>query len=113
YARHGQDIVGVLLLSELEARQGWLLQFLMTLPDAPNGTSEQLVVSALQTLQAENCHFLSFGVAQIEELGEIIGLNIFSAWLGRLAFKAAKRIFHLDRRRRYWRKFQPHKERSY
>jgi lysylphosphatidylglycerol synthetase-like protein (DUF2156 family) len=113
YARYQEHLVGVLLLNRIEARQGWLLQLMMTTPEAPVGTSELLVMSALHTLQREDCHFFTFGVAQCGELGEIIGLSRFSDWLARIVFKGAKRIFHLDKRRRYLKKFQPQKEASY
>jgi len=113
YAQHGESIVGALLLNQVEVRQGWLVQFLMTTPEAPIGTSEQLVISALNTLRDEGCHFLSFGAAQGQKLGEIMGLGIISAWLARTAFKVFKKVFHLDKRRRYWRKFRPHTEPAY
>lgn len=113
YARQGDQIVGTLLLHRVEARHGWLVQFLMTTPDAPQGTSEQLVMSALNNLQTEGCRFLSFGAVQIESLGEIIGLGWLFEKMARILFKIAKKMFHLDQRRRYWRKFQPQKEPSY
>lgn len=113
YAHQGERLVGVILLHQIEARKGWLLEFLMTTPDAPLGTSEQLILSVLKSLQTENCRYLTFGVVQGEELGEIIGLKTFSAWLARMIFKSAKRIFSLHGRRRFWRKFHPETEPSY
>lgn len=113
YAKHDEKIVGVLILHQLEARRGWVIQFLMRTPDAPIGTSEQLVISIAEILHAEGCSFLSFGVAQRENLGEIKGLSAFSEWLARTVFKLAKRLFHLDRRRFYWQKFQPKAEPCY
>jgi len=113
YAKCGEMIVGLLILQRLEVRQGWLVQFLMSVPEAPKGTSEQLVIVALNRLRNEGCRFLSFGVAQVENLGEIEGLNVVSEWIVRTVFKVAKRMFGLDRRRRFWRKFQPQKEPSY
>jgi lysylphosphatidylglycerol synthetase-like protein (DUF2156 family) len=113
YAKHEGKIVGLLILHSLEAREGWLVQFLMTVPGAPKGTSEQLVVAPLSQLRKEGCRFFSFGVAQKENVGEIEGLNTLSEWIVRTVFKIAKMMFHLDRRRRYWRKFQPQREPSY
>lgn len=113
YAKHGENIVGVLQLNKLEARQGWSLHLVMTVPSAPMGTSEQLVLSAINALKEEGCHFLTFGISQAENLGEMQGIGICSEWIARSVFKLAKRVFHLDTRRRFWRKFQPQKENSY
>lgn len=113
YAEHCGRVVGVLLLNELQARKGWVLHLLMLIPEAPLGTSEQLVVSTLEKLEKEKCHFLTFGIVQAEKLGEIIGLNPLSSWIARMAFVCLKRLFGLDKRRRYWRKFKPTQEHSY
>jgi len=113
YAKQHDRVVGVLLLHRIEARHGWLIQLSLTTPDAPIGTSEQLVTTVLETLREEGCHFLAFGIAQIEQLGEIAGLNKLAEWVARMVFKAAGRIFHLDRRKKYWSKFQPQTEPSY
>lgn len=113
YAKHGNDIVGVALLNHVESRQGWSLHLLMTTPDAPLGTSEQLVLSVINALREEGCGFLTFGIVQKEELGQIEGVGLFAQGLARSFFKVAKRVFHLDTRRRFWRKFQPQNEKSY
>lgn len=113
YAKQKDKIIGVLSLNQLEARQGWVLNMLMTTPDAPGGTSELLVISALETFCREGCHFLTFGATPSEQLGEIIGLGKISTSLARTIFKMTKKIFHLDGRRKYWKKFEPESERSY
>lgn len=112
YAKKGDDILGVLLLSELRAKRGWLVQLVMVKPEAPNGTSELLVTKVIECLREENCHFLAFGIAQIESLGEVIGLGKVSTWLARFVFKTSKKVFSLDGRRKYWQKFQPSADRS-
>jgi lysylphosphatidylglycerol synthetase-like protein (DUF2156 family) len=113
YAEQGDKIVGALLLNRLDIRQGWLLYLLMVMPDAPGGTSEYLILSALDMLAAEQCHSFSFGASAAEQLGQIVGLDKFSSWIARTIFKASKRIFHLDNRRKFWKKFEPHNERSF
>jgi lysylphosphatidylglycerol synthetase-like protein (DUF2156 family) len=112
YAVKGGHIVGVLLMNQLEAKKGWLMQLLMTTPEACNGTSELLVTAVIETLRKEGCRFLAFG-ATASEFGEIIGLSKPSTWLARGAFKIAKKIFSLDGRRKYWQKFNPQSERSF
>jgi len=113
YALEGEKMVGMLMLQRIEAKQGWLVHFVMSIPEAPKGTSENLIVSTLQVLHDENCHFLTFGVAQNAAIGEIIGLGKFSQWLTRFVFRASDKMFHLDRRRKFWCKFQPQTEKTY
>lgn len=113
YAKQGEQIVGVLALNQLQERGGWMIHHLMALPDAPNGTSEMLVVSVLELLAKEGCHFFSFGVTPAEKLGEISGFGTFSTRLTREAFKVARKVFHLEGRKKYWEKFQPQSERTF
>lgn len=113
YAKNEQGIVGVMILQQMEARQGWLVQFLMKTLDAPKGTTEQLVISALNVLRDEGARSLSFGVSQNKRVGEVQGLGKISEWIVRIVFNISQKLFHLDRRRRFWRKFQPEGEPSY
>lgn len=107
YAQHEEKIVGILLLNKLDAREGWLVNLVLATPDAPVGTSELLISSVLKTLREEGCHFITFGVAQSEELGEIKGFGRVSKFIARSVFNLAKKIFRLDARRKYWKKFRP------
>jgi lysylphosphatidylglycerol synthetase-like protein (DUF2156 family) len=113
YAVQNDRLVGAIFLNRIEVHQGWLLYLLMATPDAPGGTSEYLVLSTLDKLEEEGCHYFSFGVSAIENIGKIVGLNSFSAWVARIGFKIAKTIFPLDNRRRFWQKFEPHNLRSF
>lgn len=113
YAKYNNKVIGVVLLHQIEARQGWLVQLLLTSPDAPNGTSEFLVSSTIDILRKEGCSYLSFGAALKEEIGTIQGLGKPSCYLARLIYRGAKKIFPLDGRRKYWKKFSPEPEPSY
>lgn len=110
YAVWKDQIIGVALLHEIKARRGWLLQLILTIPDAPNGTSELLVSTCIDILRAEGCQFLSFGASLRKELGIIRGLGSFSTLLARAIYKGAKRAFPLDGRRKFWQKFSPESE---
>lgn len=107
YALQGDKIIGIAIITRLEASQGWLLGRLMTLPDAPNGTPELLVVSLIETLKQEHCPFLSFGVTPSKELGKIEGLNKATTWITYFGYNTARFFFHLDRKKTFWKKFQP------
>lgn len=108
-----QKIIAVALLSRLDAYEGWLLKFLIIMPETPRGTSELLMTSILEILKKEECHFLTYGMVPAENLGEIIGLKKISSWVVKIIFKTAKWIFHLDQRKLYWQKFHPKIEPCY
>lgn len=114
YVKKGDSIVGVVSLNQLQAHNGWLMNHLMTVPKAPNGTSEMLIVSVFETLAREGCRFLTVGIVTPKEFGEIVGLSKFSTWVARTAFKIARKIVDLDGLNTFWEKFHPQKrERSF
>lgn len=108
-----QKVIGMASLSRLDAYQGWLLKFLMTVPEAPRGSSELLTVSVMETLKQEGCRFVTYGMVPAENLREIVGMEKFGQWVLRLVFKSAKWIFHLGQRKIYWKQFQPRTEKCY
>jgi lysylphosphatidylglycerol synthetase-like protein (DUF2156 family) len=110
YARAGGRVVGVLSTVRLDARKGYLLDHHLAAPDAPAGTSEMLVVQALEAFRAEGCECATFGPAPAAELSEIWHLGSLSERLARAIFSTAGRMFHLDARSHYRRKFQPARE---
>lgn len=107
YARHRDKVVGLLMLSELKSHQGWLLNNTMYTSDAPHGTSELLVISALQALAKENCRFVLIGPIPAKKLGRITGLNKLSAGFISWLYQGAKKIFHLSGHESFWEKFHP------
>lgn len=113
YAKQNDTIIGVCMLSELKSRKGWLLNHLMNVPGAPGGTPEILVITALETLSKENYHYVTFGSMPAKQLGEIIGLNIFSRVLSKIIYQIARKVFQLDGFRIFWEKFFPKSEPSY
>lgn len=102
-----QHVIGMALLSRLDLHQGWLIKFLVTIPKAPRGASELLMITILDILKKENCHFCTYGMIPLESLGEITGLGSISKWIIKRFFTLAKIIFHLEQRKLYWQKFQP------
>jgi lysylphosphatidylglycerol synthetase-like protein (DUF2156 family) len=113
YAHKGDQIVGVVVLNQLQKFQGWLLNHLMITLDAPHGTPESLVVKALETLSHEGCHYVTFGAIPGDKLGEIVGLNEPSKWVAQQSFKIAKGLFNLGGRKKFWEKFHPKSQRFY
>lgn len=107
YVKQEEKIWGVALLCRLYAEQGWLLKFLITLPNSPRGTSELLMIDILETLKKEECHFLTYGMIPLEHLGEVIGIGRFPKWMAQMGFRIAQWIFKLDQKKVYWKKFGP------
>jgi lysylphosphatidylglycerol synthetase-like protein (DUF2156 family) len=113
YATKNGQIVGLLLLNELQAQGGWLLNNVMMINDAPKGLSELLIISTLEILDKEGCRFVLAGPVPSKELGKIIGVGGFRSTLIRMMFKLARRIFQLDGHATFWGKFQPQYESSF
>lgn len=113
YLHQSGHIMGVALLCRLEARQGWFIKYLVVEPNSPRGSSELLMESILDTLEKEQCHFLTSGIIPSNQLGDISGLSGFSKVLARSIYKLILWIFKLNRRKEYWQKFHPSIERSF
>lgn len=113
YAEKEGKYVGLAMLYRLDAYQGWFLHLLVSTPDAPNGTSELLMTTILETLRQEGCRCLTIGELASEKLGEIRGLGNFSSWLSRAFYKRAVRFFQLNGKAMYWKKFQPESRNLY
>lgn len=107
YLTYRDVCIGMALLCRLEAHDGWLLKYLITVPHVPRGTSELLMVSILNKLKEEGCQFLTYGMVPAKQLGEVQGISRLSEWMARMCYRGAKRYFHLENRKDYWNKFRP------
>lgn len=113
YAKQNNNIIGVLILNRLDAYQGWVISFSLVDRLAPHGTSDLLIVSALEALAKDNCHFFAIGTVPIPSIDSIYGLNPLSTWCVQRAYRCALRMFHLSERERYWKKFCPTSQSTY
>ncbi|MBS4167516.1 phosphatidylglycerol lysyltransferase domain-containing protein [Parachlamydia sp. AcF125] len=107
YAKEGEKITGMIMLSRVEASHGWLLKFLTTSPDASPATSEFLMTSVLEILRKENCRFLSKGTAPANFLGEVSGLGYISMHILSTLYKVISKIFKFEKRKEYWLRYGP------
>lgn len=105
YAQKDAKIVGLLFLSPLDRMQGWTVSSYLALSDAPVGTTEHLMCTALDTLSNEHCHFLCLGIAS--KLGEIRGLSPIAKFLAKIVYKMIRWVFRLDTRAVYLNKYHP------
>jgi lysylphosphatidylglycerol synthetase-like protein (DUF2156 family) len=107
YAKQGDQIIGVVVLNRLDARNGWMMNHLMVIPDAPHGVSEFLISTAFETLEKEKSPYATVGAVAASKVGEIRGMNLLFKACARLAFKLSSKFMHLDRLNIYWGKYQP------
>ncbi len=113
YARQGDRVIGVIALNHLQARNGWLINHLMVIPEAPNGVHELLMTSALETLEKEGYPYATVGSIAAAQLGEIRGLGKLASSMARLIFKIACKAIHLNGLNTFWGKFHPKSEPTY
>lgn len=112
-AKVGETYMGVLVLNQLKASSGWLLNNLILSESAPAGTSELLVTTAFKALQDEGCTQVIVGPVTGKQLENIEGISSFSGWLLKFMFRSAKKMFRLDGQTQFWDKFQPEDKPSY
>jgi ergosteryl-3beta-O-L-aspartate synthase len=106
YALHHGRMVGVLSLVRMDAHDGWVFEHLLPRPDAPVGTSELLVTTALHVLGTEGSAHATFGPAALAHLGRMCRVGAGSSLVGRLVFDSAGRLFHIESQKRFREKFQ-------
>lgn len=114
YVHHNNKIIGVLVLNRLDAYSGWAINMLLVAPHVPKYTSEFILVSVLDILKYEQCHFLSLGTLPCETLNNRMqGFGRVTTFLACTIFQLTKKILKLNSRQQYWQKFNPQKKPSY
>jgi lysylphosphatidylglycerol synthetase-like protein (DUF2156 family) len=107
YAEQNGIILGFLVINRIDAHNGWVLNILRITPEAPKFTSEVILLSAFDILRKEGCQFFSTGPSPAPTVGEIKGVGATTEWLVRKSYQVAKKIFKLNDRQRFWKKFEP------
>jgi pimeloyl-ACP methyl ester carboxylesterase len=103
-------LVGFLAASPIPARQGWYLEDVLRRPDAPNGTTDLLVVEALKSLKHDGAKIATLGTAPMAMEGTIDSLVQCNSTLSKLVRAVATvfRVFYnFDGVRRFKAKFAP------
>lgn len=113
YVQDKDKMTSMVMLSKIEAKEGWLLKFLATLPHAFPGTSEFLMLSLLKKLKEENCTFLTKGMLPVDTLEEIEGISPFYQSALKQIYKIISHIFKFHKRKEYWQRYHPQKVPSY
>src|SRR5262249_1208591 len=113
YAKLGDQVIGAIALNRLHSKNGWHINHLMVIPDAPNGVPELLMISVLELLEKEGCPFATVGSIASEKLGEIKGLGRFFTMVARTIFNTANKLIQLEGLNTFWGKFHPKSRPSY
>jgi lysylphosphatidylglycerol synthetase-like protein (DUF2156 family) len=64
------SLIGLLAASAIPARHGWYLEDVLRVPDAPQGTADLLVVSALRQFQTEGAQLATLGTSPLATDGD-------------------------------------------
>ena len=110
-ARDAQgQLVGFLAASPMPERDGWYLEDVLRLPDAPPGTADLLVVEALTKLAAEGAKVATLGTSPLATDGEEVvasGDHPLSERMLYLAAARLERFYNFEGLRRFKSKFAP------
>ena len=79
-AEHGHHPVGFLAAVPVYGRNGWFLEDVIRVPDAPNGTSELLIHHAILDAQANGEDFLTLGLSPLTGIEGGPGEHRFLRW---------------------------------
>lgn len=114
YSKKDSQVVGLLMLSQLPAYKGWVLNgSIMLTPEAPNSTSEFLMLHVLEKLRNEGCSYLSIGPTVAPDIERLEGFDWLSQAVITYGMKSIRKLLKMNDRQRFWNKFQPHKEPSF
>lgn len=103
-------LVGFLAASPIPAREGWYLEDVLRLPEAPTGTTDLLVVEALKSLKRDGAKLATLGTAPMALEGTVDSLVQCSPRLSQVTrFVAAvfTIFYNFDGVRRFKAKFAP------
>ena len=72
--RRATEIVGFIVLSPVPARNGWLVEQIVRGPNAPNGTAELLIDSAMRAIAESGATYATLGLSPLSSRAEFVEL---------------------------------------
>ena len=108
-ARHGDSVAAFAVLSPVPARNGWLVEQFPRLRDAPNGTIELLLTTAVRSIAESGADYVTLGLAPLARRENVTSEDE-SWWLrSALRFAAAngKRFYNFRGLEAFKTKFGP------
>ncbi|MCC6329443.1 MAG: DUF2156 domain-containing protein, partial [Acidobacteria bacterium] len=97
-AEHNSRVAAFLVLSPIPTRKGWLTEQFPHHPDAPNGTVELMMDTAVRMLRDECDEYVTLGLsplskrANIEKFDNPVWLRVLLAWMR----KHGQRFYNFD-----------------
>ena len=106
----GGKLIGFLAASPMPARDGWYLEDVLRLPNAPVGTADLLVVEALSSLKLSGAKLATLGTSPLARDGSVApaaGNDELTAKFVRLAAGCFSVFYNFEGLRRFKAKFAP------
>ena len=105
-AQRGTEVLGCLSLLEAGGTGSpYLINLVISSPEAPAHTNELLIVTALAALRSEGCPSVCLGIGPRHTLGSIEGCRPLQYSLARWLYQCSSRLLHPDRKTQFWKKF--------
>jgi phosphatidylglycerol lysyltransferase len=84
--REGRDVVAFAVLSPIPGRNGWLVEQIVRGRDAPNGTAELLIDTAMRSIAASGSTYATLGLSPLSmragtQLQQPIWLRLVLRWV--------------------------------
>ncbi|CAN5465335.1 hypothetical protein BH10ACI3_BH10ACI3_09050 [soil metagenome] len=86
-AEQNGDVSGFVVLSPIATRNGWLFEQFPHAPDAPNGTVELMIDTAMRTLAADGAKYVTLGLSPLSTRASVtpfdnpVWLRFLLGWL--------------------------------
>lgn len=86
-ARRGQAIVGFLIAAPIPLRHGWLMEQIVRGREAPNGTNELMLDTAVRDLHKRGARFMTLGLSPLSDAAGATGspagpvVRLLLAWI--------------------------------
>ena len=103
-------LVGFLAASPIPARDGWYLEDVLRRPDAPNGTTDLLVVEVLELLRRDGAKLATLGTAPMAREGPTdpdVDSGLLLSTFVRIVAASFSIFYNFDGVRRFKAKFAP------
>ncbi|MDM7920829.1 MAG: DUF2156 domain-containing protein [Pyrinomonadaceae bacterium] len=97
-ARRDEKVAGFLVLSPIPTRNGWLTEQFPHTPEAPNGTVELMMDTAIRAVAAEGSEYVTLGLSPLSRRARITPfdnpawLRVLLAWMR----KHGQRFYNFD-----------------
>ena len=105
-AQRGTDVLGCLSLLEAAGTGSpYLINLVVSSPEAPAHTNELMIVTALAALGSEGCQSVCLGIGPRSKLGSIEGCRPLQDRLARWLYQLSSQLLHPDRKTEFWKKF--------